>query len=267
MTVEELLKSNEMTIEMINMKLGQHDISETNLEKRLESILGKEYVLAKELNKKNQKYKEEIIEFRSKRESVFENNSKISKTKELVASSYKYFDYEKHNNYFDVNEIYQKLSDVSIDDFEIILQKLELSDPFDIFLSHSMKDKRLVFGVYLILTEDFGKNVYIDWIVDPFLSDTRDKVALRNIRLLQIRMRQSRNLNLLKTSNYSVSKWVAWEIGYFNGKSNNLYILRIYDLEYDDDKSGMGFIKIYRDLTIVGNSLVFLDKGRLVELE
>ena len=130
-----------------------------------------------------------------------------------------------------------------------------------------MKDKLLVFGVYLILTEDFNKKVYVDWIVDPFLSDTRDKVALRNKRMLQIRMIQSNKLQLLKTVNYSVSKWVAWEIGFFNGKSNNLFILRVFDFDCDDDNSGMGFIKIYRDLIIYDNKLMYLERGELVEMK
>ncbi len=129
-----------------------------------------------------------------------------------------------------------------------------------------MKDKYIVYGTYLILTEDLGYTVYVDWIVDPFLSQSRSHVAKRNIRILQIRMRSSFNLNLLKTLNYSISKWIAWELGYFNGRSNQVYIQKIHGKEFDDDKSGMGFLKIYNELFMYKDELVYLDRGKITRI-
>lgn len=245
---------NELTLDKIYSKLNEHSITSDNLDEKLREFLGDEYFYARELNKKGNRYNKELNMIKEKYETSTEDK--------LM-----YLNNIQTKDYFMINNIYKELSNISILEFENIVKNIDSDDKFDIFLSHSMIDKLLVFGVYLILTEDLSMKVYVDWIIDPFLSETRSRVAIRNIRLLQIRMRQSINLNLLKTKNYSVSKWIAWEIGYFNGLSNNLYVLHIKGKGYDDDKSGMGFLKIYQNLYLEGNSLYYIEHGNKVRMK
>ena len=57
-------------------------------------------------------------------------------------------------------------------------------EEFDIFLSHSFLDKKIIYGIYLELTK-LGYSVYIDWLKDPELnrtkvtSETADKIRER----------------------------------------------------------------------------------------
>ena len=61
---------------------------------------------------------------------------------------------------------------------------------YDIFLSHSSKDKELIAGLKLIL-EDLGYSVYVDWNDDAL--DPND-VSLETAKILRERMKQSKSL-------------------------------------------------------------------------
>lgn len=85
---------------------------------------------------------------------------------------------------------------------------------FDVFLSHSFEDKELILGVKQLI-EDEGKTVYVDWIVDRHLN--RKNVTKETADLLRDRMRQSTSLIYAATGNSSQSKWMPWELGWFDG--------------------------------------------------
>jgi hypothetical protein len=87
---------------------------------------------------------------------------------------------------------------------------------FDIFLSHSYLDRREVLGIYVELTKA-GFEVYVDWIVDPHLD--RTKVTKSSAELVRKRMRSSKSLLLAMSSNAEVSKWIPWELGYVDGRT------------------------------------------------
>lgn len=101
-------------------------------------------------------------------------------------------------------------------------------DNFDVFLSHSVKDEALVLGVVKILQE-MGQKVYVDWIIDKNLS--RDNVTSATADTLRRRMRQSSHLLYLATDNATSSKWMPWELGYFDGlkSSEKVAILPLVD--------------------------------------
>lgn len=88
------------------------------------------------------------------------------------------------------------------------------SDRFDIFLSHSITDAELVSGVKTLLEEQ-GLKVYVDWIEDRQLD--RSAVSKQTAQLLRGRMRQSKSLIYVATENASSSKWMPWELGFFDG--------------------------------------------------
>lgn len=88
------------------------------------------------------------------------------------------------------------------------------TDGFDIFLSHSIGDAELILGVKSLLEEQ-GLKVYVDWVEDPQLN--RENVTKETANLLRRRMRQSKSLIYVATEQANSSKWMPWELGFFDG--------------------------------------------------
>jgi len=109
----------------------------------------------------------------------------------------------------------------------IILSEAVETGPFDIFLSHSYKDKVPIRGVVKRLKE-FKYTVYVDWINDEELD--RSRVNADTARRLQKRMRDCRSLLFATTENFSNSKWMPWELGFMDGiTSGRVAILPVTD--------------------------------------
>lgn len=100
----------------------------------------------------------------------------------------------------------------------------ETAKTYDIFLSHSSGDVGLVAGLKLEI-EDLGYTVYVDWIEDPQLN--RANVSRETALLLQKRMRQCNTLIYAFSENASGSKWMPWELGYFDGIKGTVAVLPI----------------------------------------
>jgi hypothetical protein len=98
-------------------------------------------------------------------------------------------------------------------------------DTFDIFLSHSYKDKDII-PVLKKELESMGYKVYVDWITDKLLS--REEVTKETAKVLQKRMQQSKCLFFATSENSPSSKWMPWELGYFDGiKDKRVAVLPI----------------------------------------
>lgn len=89
---------------------------------------------------------------------------------------------------------------------------------YDIFLSHSSLDKKLVLTLVDLFNEA-GYSVYVDWIEDTQLD--RSNVNKDTAQTLRGRMNHSKGLAYVATSNSTNSKWCPWELGYFDGKKNS----------------------------------------------
>lgn len=98
------------------------------------------------------------------------------------------------------------------------------SKVYDIFLSHSSDDAILVAGLKLEL-EDLGHSVYVDWIEDANLD--RKNVNKETALLLQQRMKQCKSLIYAFSENATNSKWMPWELGYFDGIKGTVAVLPI----------------------------------------
>lgn len=113
---------------------------------------------------------------------------------------------------------------------------------YDIFLSHSFKDAELILGMKSIL-EDQGFSVYVDWHDDPQMS--RESVSKETAEILRKRMRQSKSLIYVATDNASGSKWMPWELGYFDGyKPKGVAILPLMEYESSSFK-GQEYLSLY----------------------
>jgi hypothetical protein len=95
---------------------------------------------------------------------------------------------------------------------------------FDIFLSHSFSDQKLILGIWLSV-EDMGYKVYVDWIHDRQLS--REIVNKETASVLRDRMLNCRSLFFATTANSSSSKWMPWELGFKDGHNRRAAILPV----------------------------------------
>lgn len=95
---------------------------------------------------------------------------------------------------------------------------------FDVFLSHSVKDADVVLGIVAALKQQ-NLTVYVDWIVDPQLD--RSRVTPETAERLRQRMRQSASLIFAHSDQSGSSKWMPWELGYFDGFRSAVAVLPI----------------------------------------
>jgi hypothetical protein len=115
-------------------------------------------------------------------------------------------------------------------------------ETFDVFLSHSSEDSEIVLGIREILAS-LGLAVYVDWIDDPQLD--RGNVTAENADMLRRRMRSSKSLIFLTTKNSVSSRWMPWELGYFDGlKTGFIGILPIVDYS-GASFSGQEYLGLY----------------------
>jgi len=118
-------------------------------------------------------------------------------------------------------------------------------DSYDIFLSHSYNDRTIIPALKAEL-EKLDYKVYVDWIDDKLLS--RDNVSKDTAKVLQKRMKQSKCLIYATSENSSSSRWMPWELGYFDGiKDKMVGILPIkkYGNNFRDDFKGEEYLGLY----------------------
>lgn len=86
--------------------------------------------------------------------------------------------------------------------------------PFDVFLSHSFLDALAVLGLKKLLERE-RLTVYVDWIVDKDLDRSTPSGA--TAERLRKRMTSCRSMVYATSRNASTSRWMPWELGYFDG--------------------------------------------------
>lgn len=119
-------------------------------------------------------------------------------------------------------------------------------EEFDIFLSHSSDDSDLVLGVMILLQKQ-GLNVYVDWVVDRQLD--RSSVDKATAAILRQRMKHSRSMMYIATDSSSNSKWMPWELGFFDGhKPGQVAILPLLDTE-NQSFQGQEYLGLYPVVT------------------
>lgn len=98
-------------------------------------------------------------------------------------------------------------------------------DTFDVFLSHSSAEpEKLLLGVKGLL-EDEGLSVYVDRYSDSQLSPA--DVTVETAALLRKRLRASRSLLYVYSRHSTTSRWMPWELGFFDGMKRPLGVLPV----------------------------------------
>ena len=112
---------------------------------------------------------------------------------------------------------------------------------YDLFISHSYKDKDLINALYYIF-ESCGYTVFIDWKNDE-LKD-RDSVTKEVANKLKQYMKNCRGLLYVATNNSTDSKWCPWELGFVDGLKDRVAILPILNNDVNEYR-GQEYLGIY----------------------
>ncbi|MFF2267369.1 toll-Interleukin receptor [Cellulosimicrobium cellulans] len=113
---------------------------------------------------------------------------------------------------------------------------------FDIFLSHSSLDAAVIYGLKRLL-EGQGLSVYVDWVNDPELD--RSRVSAATAERLRVRMTASHSLVYATSRAASQSRWMPWELGYFDGKRGPDKVA-VCPIEDGSDSKGQEYLDLYR---------------------
>jgi hypothetical protein len=98
-------------------------------------------------------------------------------------------------------------------------------EAFDVFLSHSSAEpEEILLGVVALL-EDRGLSVYVDKYSDPHLSP--EKVTRETAEILRYRMRCSNTLLYVYSQYSKKSRWMPWELGFFDGLKGSVGIIPV----------------------------------------
>ncbi|MCT7586740.1 toll/interleukin-1 receptor domain-containing protein [Aliarcobacter butzleri] len=154
-------------------------------------------------------------------------------------------------SFFTESQVRQKASEAksykTVSTEELLIEsneKFESSDTnYDIFLSHSFKDAELILGIKKILEDDYGYSVYVDWIEDKHLE--RDQVTKYTAQVLKDRMNNAKSLIFVTTENSETSKWMPWELGYFDGVNGHVAILPIMKYDTKTEYEGQEYLELY----------------------
>lgn len=123
---------------------------------------------------------------------------------------------------------------------------------FDIFLCHAKLDAEVVLGIKATL-EDAGQIVYVDWIDDPQLD--RSHITSQTANVLRGRMRQSESLFYAHSGASTKSRWMPWELGYFDGFNGNVAILPIVQGSGESTFRGEEYLGLYPYVDVTRGTL------------
>ena len=136
------------------------------------------------------------------------------------------------------------------------------ADHFDVFLSHYIADADLIAGVKAYLEEQ-GQTACVGWVVDNHLE--RQLVTPKTADLLRQRMRQSDSMIFATSESSPNSKWMPWELGYFDGlRQGRIAVLPLVATE-GGSFTGQEYIGLYPTIeklpTVQGTTETFVTKG------
>jgi hypothetical protein len=160
-----------------------------------------------------------------------------------------------------------KFENLSLEDMDSAgLDNCDIYGNFDIFLSHSYQDKEIIPALKIKL-EDMGYSVYVDWISDGCISRNKT-IDKETASMLQKRMKQSKCLLYATSSNSKNSRWMPWELGYFDGiKNKKVAILPISknDNNFDDNFKGEEYLGLYQYIDNTRGTLYVQENSSIYE--
>lgn len=149
-----------------------------------------------------------------------------------------------------------------------LLMKAAALSHYDIFLSHSFRDKDLILGI-AELFETFDYTVYLDWREDSRLD--RATVNRETANTLKRRMSNSSALFFVPTDHAIESKWMPWELGFMDGKNGKAAVFPVTQVDSgSSDYRGQEYLGIYPYATVgknrAGDDRIWIRQDRLTSV-
>lgn len=119
----------------------------------------------------------------------------------------------------------------------------KIADRYDIFLSHSFRDRDLIVGTRKLIMR-MKLSVYVDWIDDGDLD--RKAVDGKTAARLRDQMHRCDTLFYAHSPSATLSRWCPWELGYFDALQHpdeQVFVLPIVD--GDEGYSGQEYLSLY----------------------
>ena len=132
-----------------------------------------------------------------------------------------------------------------------IAKSFDFSESYDIFLSHSYDDARIVKQIRDQLATK-GYSVYVDWIEDTQLD--RGQVSSYSAMVLKNRMNNCASLIYLTSDSAEKSVWMPWELGYMDARTGRVAVAPVLDDENSEDFEGREYLGIYPYLDLTADS-------------
>ena len=105
-----------------------------------------------------------------------------------------------------------------------------------------------------------GYDVYVDWIEDRQLD--RNNVNEETVAQLRVRLKNCRSLLFATSENSSSSKWMPWELGYFDAYREKVAILPINDSFFEKHIfEGQEYLGLYSYAIEHSGQLAIQDKS------
>ena len=147
-----------------------------------------------------------------------------------------------------LDERYFTADSAQIDHVLQSYSRFDYSKEYDIFLSHSYKDRLAVAGLAEHLKKHYGYEVYVDWIEDSSLD--RSNVSRRTAQVIRNKMQRCRSLFYVTSANSSSSKWMPWELGLMDGMKERVAICPLVKELYSSDSyQGQEYLGLYPYIT------------------
>ena len=106
-----------------------------------------------------------------------------------------------------------------------VTPETDATKKYDIFLSHSRLDEKVIRQLNYLLEEVLGFDVYVDCVEDP--STNQEIVTPATANHLRDVMGRCASLIYAVSTNAASSKWMPWELGYSDATHGKVAILQI----------------------------------------
>lgn len=127
---------------------------------------------------------------------------------------------------------------------------------FDVFISHAINNSNLVDKLVEYLNS-CGLVAFVDWKSDR--EDlNRTKSSNYTQKVLELRMRQSNSMILIRTKDSDMSKWVSWEVEYFYSLRKKIAVL---DVEKDTVPKPK-YLESLPTAKFISNNLIILSNDK-----
>ncbi len=121
---------------------------------------------------------------------------------------------------------------------------------YDVFLSHSFQDADAILGIKTA-AERAGMKVYVDWLDDPGLD--RRSVTAETADVIRGRLRASASLVYVHSPNASDSKWMPWELGFFDGSKPGFVWIMPLVVSDDSEFQRQEYLGLYPTIENIGS--------------